>query len=159
MKFKKNVFIPMIIILIAIIGLFLSGILTLAKYNNSIAALCGEDVNNGCNTVQNSAFSNIVNYENDKTGTEFKIPLTLLGIIFYFIVMVIGIDIYRNDMKISKKKMNIFFWIVVGGLIFSIVYTLIQAFVIEAYCKFCLISAFDVLILFGIFVWLNFFNK
>lgn len=146
---KKRLILVMCLI-VAIFGLFLSSMLTLAKYNDSIAAICGEDLDNSCNTVQNSEFSKLVLLEDEIDDVEiFSIPISFMGVIFY--LMFIGVSIYGLFFYKQNKFSNKFNYFLIGlagvGVAFSIIFTIIQAFFIEAFCTFCVLSAFDTLIL------------
>ena len=162
-KLNSNLkYLLIIMIIISIFEIFLSGMLTAAKYSHSIASICGDDLSNSCNTVQNSPFSNIVNIENENNQTTFQIPITLLGIFFYIILTWFLVKYYKlvsKKQKIYRKLKHILLYLGIGGFIFSVSYTLIQAFVIEAYCKFCLFSALNTCILFFMILYIYFFEK
>ncbi len=154
------------IIIIAIFGIILAGTLTLAKYSDKIAALCGEDEFNSCNTVQNSDYSYLINQKTDD-GSEFKIPLTLAGVVFYSFLTMLAVILYRNETKPKKEKLSedkikklklTLFICGILGVIFSAWFTYIQANIIEAYCAYCLVSAFDTVILL-ILITIVFFNN
>ena len=147
-----------VIILLSIIGILISGTLTLAKYNDKIAILCGEDIDNGCNTVQNSEYSNIFTVKDENQETTFAVSLTLLGIFYYLIMLITTVFLCKdfNNNKFNKKTNKLKKLLIIVstiGVIFSIIYTLIQAFVIKAYCTYCLVSACISIIIF-IFVFI-----
>lgn len=155
MKLKTLKTLVIILLVISMFELFISGLLTAAKYSDSIAVLCGEDSSNSCNTVQSSEFSNIVNLKDNNNNITFQVPITLIGV-FYYIFIIFYLFRYLKflNLKNSKsllKKMNKNLLILASlGFLFSISYTLIQAFIIEAYCKYCLTSAFLTSLLFFI---------
>jgi uncharacterized membrane protein len=150
-----------LVIVFSIMGIFLAGSLTAAKYSDNIAVLCGEDLDNSCNTVQNSEYSYLINVKNDDGSTKFQFPLTLAGLLFY-IILLIGAIILLKDFRKRKedKKLKIALFIVgLIGILFSIVYTWIQAYKIEAFCTYCLISAANSVILFILLIFIAFGDK
>lgn len=155
---KKRVLFA-ILIIISFFGIFLSSMLTVAKYSEKVALLCGENIDNSCNKVQESEFSNIINLKDENNNTIFEIPLSLLGIIFYILTLCLSFVMflgYRKNklIKIKYKYILLFFCLI--GFISSIIFVLVQAFLIEAFCTYCMISAFDTLILFTISLYLFF---
>ncbi len=139
-----------ILIIFSSIGIIISSMLTLAKYNDQIALLCGQNPSNDCNTVQNSNYSNLFTLQNKEENTQTNVPLTLAGLLYYTTVFGISITLIRKNTKQKTKNIVLpaLFVISIIGLSFSIIYTLIQAMVINAFCTYCLISAFDTLIIF-----------
>lgn len=161
----QNKTLYLLIILFAIFGIILAGTLTLAKYYDKVAVLCGEDQFNSCNTVQNSPYSYLINQKTN-SGTEFKIPLTLAGVGFYTLLTLIALSLYRYETgkkKLEKKCLTRqkYFLFIFGilGVIFSAWFTYIQASIIKAFCKYCLVSAFNTLILFILITTAVFFVK
>jgi len=148
--FKKNIkYLLVFMIVLSILEVFISSTLTIAKYSDSIAVLCGEDSSNSCNTVQNSEFSNIINLKNNEEKTTFQVPITLVGILFYLILTGLLLLDYRNlkNKKRSIKLNKWLFYFAIFGIVFSVGYTLVQAIIIKAFCKYCLISAGNTIIL------------
>lgn len=149
----KRIYI-LLIILFSLIGIVLSGMLTVAKYNKNIAAICGEEETNSCNIVQNSDYATIFEITNNKGDTAFQLPLSLAGMFFYITLLILSV-ILLTYFKTTKdlKKLKYFMFIVgLIGIIFSIILTWIQAYKIEAFCQFCLISAMNSLIIFVLLV-------
>ena len=88
----------------------------------------------GCETVLTSTYSVIAG-----------IPVSLLGAIYYLVIAV-GIFAY-----IDTKKSNILKWtlsLTVLGLLMSLWFIFLQAFIIKAWCLYCLGSAVSSIILF-----------
>lgn len=145
---KKLIF--AIFVAVSIFGIFLSGMLTAAKYSDTVAILCGEDVDNSCNKVQNSEFSDLINLKDENNSTTFKVPLSLAGVFFYLTVLGLSIFMaleYKKKKQVPLKHKYIMLGLCVAGVSFSIVFVLIQAFLIEAFCTYCIYSAIDTLIL------------
>lgn len=133
----------------AVFGILLAGALTLAKYNDTMARLCGEDLSNSCNVVQSSSYAYLINYQFN-SGFLLQIPLSFAGVVFYTFLLLLSYLSYREYEK--KGNIDKFKYYLLatglGGVGFSAVYTWIQAYKIEAFCKFCLASAFDSLVIF-----------
>lgn len=136
--------------------------LTLAKYNDTIAALCGEDLSNSCNTVQNSKYSYLINIENENQKENLKVPVSLAGVFFYtllFIISIVGYIKLLKNKQLSKSYPLILFVVGLIGVLFSAVYTWIQAELIEAFCKFCVISTINTVILFILIIIFLYMNR
>lgn len=84
-------------------------------------------LSDGCDTVLNSEFSSI-----------FGIPLAFLGLAYY-LICVIGITAYHQTGKADILKG--LFLVNLGGFAFSIWLIYLQAFVLNAFCTWCLFSA------------------
>lgn len=85
------------------------------------------DILEGCNIVANSPYSAI-----------FGVPLSLLGVLF-FAVLVCLVALLFSPLE---KRVRVFLlaWSSVGVL-FSLYFLCVQAFLIGAWCIYCLISA------------------
>jgi len=81
----------------------------------------------GCDTVLNSEFSSI-----------FGIPLAFLGYAYY-LICVIGITAYIQSE--NPKILNGLFLVNLSGFAFSVWLVYLQAFVLNAFCTWCLFSA------------------
>ncbi len=170
-KLKKNNFFSSLkikeyliigIILISIYGIYLTSMLTYAKFDNSISEICGvENEISGCDIVQNSEFSNLIKIEDKITGDiTFQFPVSLAGLFYYIISLIFSslilFKLIKNH-KLSKKVKNIFLIFTTLGFISSVIFFIIQAFIIKAFCKFCIYSGIDttiILILSSIFIYL-----
>lgn len=84
-------------------------------------------LSDGCDTVLNSEFSTI-----------FGIPLAFLGYAYY-LICVIGITAYMQTGK--AKILSGLFLINLSGFAFSLWLVYLQAFVLNAFCTWCLFSA------------------
>ncbi len=155
-----------ILIFIVIIEIILSGGLTIAKYTNSISKLCGNNIDSSCNTVQNSKFSNIIDIK-EKNGETFEFPLALMGFLYYIIYLfliiyfsrIVKFENYKQKEKkeIQKKYFKLKKYLLYFGLLAflsSLIFTFIQAFILHAFCEFCLFSALNSTIIFLISLWI-----
>jgi len=113
-----------VLIILAVIGFADATFLTIEHYSNSIPP-CTTD---GCETVLTSSYSSIAG-----------IPVALFGAMYY-LTMLILLMIYL-DAKI-EKVLRIALFFSIFGFIFSLYFLYLQAFVINAYCQYCLLSAF-----------------
>jgi len=87
-----------------------------------------------CGIVNNSQYSNI-----------FGVPVALLGVVFYISVFIL----------LWLKSNKAFLLLATGGLFFSVYLTYIEAFVIHAWCQWCLVSAWLAVSLFVISILIN----
>ncbi len=93
----------------------------------------------GCNIVAASSYSKV-----------FGVPLSLFGVFFYIGVLgLVALSLYRPTPTLRK----LLFMVTIVGVLFSAYFTYLQAFVIQAFCQYCLISATTSLILFGLTAW------
>ena len=95
-----------------------------------------------CDVVLTSEFSTI-----------FGIPLSVPGILFYVFIFILSVFLLKTNKEIFLR------WIVVismFGFFASLALFFIQAFVLQAFCQYCLLSALITTIIFitsGIFLW------
>jgi uncharacterized membrane protein len=131
----------MAIAILALIGLFVSGYLTLYNYGFLGVIQCGVG---GCLVVQSSAYA----WFPPRTVSEFGVPVAVLGIIAYlaiFAVAMAGVQPRYVDRR----------WIAVGlfamsavGVVFSAWLTYLEAAVINAWCQWCVVSAILITLIF-----------
>ena len=96
--------------------------------------LCNIQNLSGCNIVASSQYSHI-----------FGIPLAEFGVLFYSIVFVLAaLEIVLFD-QLLRRALQVLAFL---GVIASLYFTFIQAFVIEAFCIYCLASALITLLIF-----------
>ena len=125
-------------LIIAFLGFLDATYLTILHYKNVIPPC----TIGSCETVLTSEFSVI-----------FGIPLALLGSLFYLSVIVLGLLILTNYKKIF---LNLFYVLAAWGFIFSLFLLGVQAFILNAFCQYCLISvatSTGIFILAGINFW------
>ena len=145
--------IPLLFIIFSIIGIADSSYITYEKFAG-IVPECGAGFD--CGAVLNSKWSSIG-----------PIPLSLLGLIFYSTVFILGtlivLDIDLNTQinnildrfKFKKnhilRKLNtseLLLLVTLFGFGFSIYLVSLMGFIIQAWCKYCLISALTSTLLF-----------
>lgn len=122
--------------ILATIGLLDSWYIFYKKQKNEkLVCFVGQD----CNEVVNSKYSHI-----------YGVPNEVLGIIFYLSVLglvglvALGITEFHEISLMAVIHLTAFF-----ALLLSIFLTAIQAFVLKAWCEYCLVAMFAN---FGIFV-------
>ncbi len=82
----------------------------------------------GCDAVNASPYSLL-----------FGVPISLLGSIFYLLVILLTVAYIQNKKPVVAKWMMV---VTTLGFLFSMYFLSIQAFVIKAYCFYCVISVF-----------------
>ncbi|MEX1997740.1 MAG: vitamin K epoxide reductase family protein [Candidatus Andersenbacteria bacterium] len=119
---------------IAILGLLISGYLYIT-YTSGGPILCGSG---GCEEVRGSAYAHL-----------FGLPTPLYGIIFYVLLGVSAI-LWTPPWY---RRLHFPLLLLTGiGLVVSIWLTYLEAFVIEAWCRWCVVSAVLTLVAFAL-VW------
>ncbi|MBL7045256.1 MAG: vitamin K epoxide reductase family protein [Parcubacteria group bacterium] len=121
---KPSAWFILIILVLSIIGITDSTYLTIKHYTHS-------DINcsilDGCNIVTTSTYS-----------TVFGMPVALLGIIFYISIFIL---VFLLSNKGKKKLLKSLFVISTTGFLMSMWFVYAQAFILNSYCLYCLISA------------------
>lgn len=115
---------------VALVGFADATYLTIEHFLQSIPP-CTTD---GCEIVLTSSYSQIAG-----------IPVALLGAIYYLILLVLLLAYFDGKKEVFLRSA---FWLTILGLLFSIYFLIIQAFVINAFCQYCLVSAGTSTILF-----------
>ena len=82
---------------------------------------------------------------NSQYGTILGVPVAFLGIIFYISMLTL----------LWLKSNKALLLLATGGLFFSVYLTYIEAFVIHAWCQWCLVSAWLSVSLFAISIIIN----
>lgn len=112
-----------LLFVVAVLGFADAGYLTVEHYMNVIPP-CAIG---GCETVLTSSYSKILG-----------IPDSLLGTLYYLSILIL-LMIYV-DTKNEKFLRGALIFTTVGFL-FSVYFFILQAFVIHAFCQYCLVSA------------------
>src|SRR3989344_6005684 len=121
---KNNSF---VLLLLSIAGFFVSSYLTILHYKNLIPPCT---IAKGCETVLTSQFSTILG-----------IPIALFGSLFFLaLIFLILLD--------QKKFLRYFKILVLLGVLVSVNLFFIQAFVLNAFCQYCLVSEAIILAIF-----------
>jgi uncharacterized membrane protein len=130
---SKVALIPLLAALVALIGLGDSIYLTVEHYKNEIPPC---SIVQGCELVLTSSYAEV-----------YGVPLSLLGALAYFIAFALALLAAFGNRPLWK----LYGIQVVLMFLFTAWLTYLQAYVIGAFCQFCLLSAattFTLLILF-----------
>ncbi len=125
-----------LIAMVAVLGLIDASYLYLTSYYGE-SPVC--NFTKGCDVVAASPYSKVLG-----------IPLSLLGAFFY--IVNIGFALWA----LTLKDMSARYWllgIASIGAISSVYFLFLQAFVIHAWCEYCLFSALATFIIFGLSVY------
>ena len=125
---------PILIAILAFIGMIDALFLSIKRNAGPIPC----HVTHGCTDVLTSKYS------------EFGgIPLSWLGLAFYVTVFSLAVfTVFENPKKDSGLLLRTIFYFSGVGLIISALLVGIQAFVLKAFCEYCLLSAALVLSIF-----------
>lgn len=126
------------IAILSTVGVIDTGSITLNKWGliGNLNCLGGLE---GCDKVLNSPWGNII-----QTNT-YSIPLSLVGLISYFLILLMAIlpliPILKNkNNNISKFAWWGSFYISISTFVFSLILISVMIFKIKAFCFFCLLS-------------------
>lgn len=121
---------------LAIAGLVVSFYLFIPYAQDTSVELCS--TGGGCDAVKNSGFSHLFGIK------HWALSLPFWGIIFYSFLIIYNLcDIFSNKMKELEQTLllKLDLIAIIGGFLFSIYLTGLEAFVITAWCSFCMIQA------------------
>ncbi|MBI2036879.1 MAG: vitamin K epoxide reductase family protein [Candidatus Liptonbacteria bacterium] len=107
------------------VGFLDSLYLTVSHYRN-VSPVCGPLV--GCETVLSSPYATLIG------GT----PNALWGVLYYLVLIALGVELYRSKDDVLLLAAKI---IAVLGVAAHLYFIYLQAFVIRAWCPYCLLSA------------------
>jgi uncharacterized membrane protein len=131
----------MAIAVLALIGLFISGYLTLFNYGFLGVVQCGVG---GCMVVQSSAYA----WFPPRTVSDFGVPLAAMGIVAYTTLLALAIIGVQPRYVAARWVATAIFGIAAVGLAFSAWLTYLEAAVINAWCQWCVVSAILVTLIF-----------
>lgn len=114
---------PIVVGIIALCGFIDATYLTIQHYMNSIPPCAA----GSCELVLTSKYSQV-----------FGVPVALGGSLYYLAVLVLVI-LYFDAKK--EIYLRIGLYLTTAGLIASLAFLSLMAFVIKAYCQYCLVSA------------------
>lgn len=118
------------ITILTLIGIFLSGYLTMKIFTGSEINFCitGSD----CDFVNGSRYSKI-----------FGIPVSAIGLIGYGTILIVCFLDFTK-----KQKWKILFFLSTAGFAFSLYLTYLEIFILNAICSFCIVSAVTITLIF-----------
>ena len=121
----------------AIIGFIDATYLTVEHYLGLVPPCT---LTSGCETVTTSAYSVVLG-----------VPVALLGAIFYLVVLALIVALWDTCQERFLRFLAHVTWL---GLAAAIYFTAIQAFVLKAYCQYCLLSALTSTFIFILTQWM-----
>lgn len=119
MKLKK-----IILLILSLAGFFDSSYLAILHYKNIIPPCT---IAKGCEIVLVSQFSTI-----------FGIPIALIGSLFFLTLIILLLLGFPRYFKL----------LILSGVVISVILFYIQAFVLHAFCQYCLLSEIIILAIF-----------
>jgi len=125
------------VIALAIFGIIDAGYLSWARFTGSSLSC---NILDGCNVVAASPESVLFGI----------LPLSYLGLLFYVGIFVLGVLLLIKDTKVFRILLALS---TLGGFLASLYFTYLQAYVINAFCIYCLTSAALSTLLFGFSIW------
>jgi uncharacterized membrane protein len=132
--------IKIISLALAVIGLLIAGYLSYAELTHTeiacnIQSASGE---NSCASVNNSIYA--------KIG---PLPIAILGLAGYLAILGALLLETRLPVLVCRGKLLVF-GMTLFGFLFSLYLTAIEAFVLQEWCQWCIISAITMTLLFGL---------
>ena len=126
------------IAILSTVGVIDTGSITLNKWGWIGNVNCPGGME-GCDKVLNSPWGNLFHTNN------FSIPLSLIGLISYFLILLMAIFPLMPILKNQKNNISRLTWwgtfyISTSNFIFSLILISIMIFKIKAFCFFCLLS-------------------
>ena len=117
----------MLIAVFALIGVLVSAYLTLYKLGFIGSLVCGTG---SCETVQAS-----------KWAVFIGIPVPLLGLVGYLALLVVALLGIQPGWEQRRALPLLLFLLADAGFVFSLYLSYLEAFVIHAWCRWCIASA------------------
>ena len=123
-------------VVISLAGLFLAVYLTLYHYGVIGVISCNVG---SCEKVQTSRWSMFLG-----------LPVAAWGIGFYTVMLILSLLALRAEVENPQLLASVMLVIAMSGLLFTGWLNFLEAFIIHAWCEWCLGSATMVLLLFGL---------
>ena len=133
----KTPWLPAVMLLVSILGFIDATYLTVTHYTG-VAIPC--TITHGCDIVTKSAYAEVLG-----------VPVALLGSVFYLVVFAILFLAIDNN---STKLLRLAGRLTLVGFLSSLWFLFVQAFLLHAFCQWCIGSAVSSTLLFilGFFV-------
>jgi uncharacterized membrane protein len=124
MKASYKNFLIFGLLLFGFLGFLDTSFLTIEHFRGEVPPCT---ITHGCQSVTTSVYSKI-----------FGVPVALLGLLYYTSIL-LGVILYFDTR--DEKILKILARYTVLGFLFSLWFTFLQAFIIRAWCQYCLLSA------------------
>jgi uncharacterized membrane protein len=129
----------MLTALVALVGLFVALYLAMYKLGMIGTLACGTG---GCETVQLSRWANFLG-----------LPVAVWGVGYYALVLALAIGSIQPRWA-ESRALSLALLVLTGwGVVFSTWLTYLELFVINAICRWCVVSAALAVVLFGLVLW------
>ena len=129
----------MLTALVALVGLFVALYLALYKLGFIGTLACGTG---GCETVQLSRWASFLG-----------LPVAIWGVGYYALVLALALASLQ-DRWADERGLSLSMVIVTGwGVLFSTWLTYLELFVIDAICRWCVVSAILAVLVFALALW------
>lgn len=145
------------IIALSFIAIIITGYLVFMHYKPVLRSSCEINKNISCKAVDDSFYSEFfqsVGLEEITYIVGFDIPVALIGFLAYLALLILSILIYiKPDFEmqgIIKNYKIAIFAVSFAGFIFSMYLSYIEAFVLGAWCLFCITQAIIITVIFAI---------
>ncbi|MBP6885917.1 MAG: vitamin K epoxide reductase family protein [Candidatus Pacebacteria bacterium] len=129
MRISRTLF--AVCIVFALIGFADSAFLT-AEHVRGVIPPCG--ASSQCDTVLTSAYASVAG-----------VPVAALGMIYYGTIILLLIAHADTG---SRKALHSAAWVICLGMLGTLYFVFVQAFILHAWCYYCLASAVSTVILF-----------
>ena len=125
-----------VIMILALIGVGISSYLFAHHGTDMSEAACEINATFSCQTVDQSAYSEI-----------YGIPVSLLGIIGYGLLVLAALMKFLD--KAGDRGLDWFLLLIsAGGLAFALYLSAIEAFILNTWCLYCLAQQIDIILIF-----------
>ncbi|MBI4038037.1 vitamin K epoxide reductase family protein [Candidatus Daviesbacteria bacterium] len=122
---QKTAAVNMAIFILSLLGLFVS---TFLAYEYSLnGPMTCPITGSGCDIVRSSIYANFLG-----------IPIPYLGMAFYLTMAILSV--FKSHYQERKLIFKAQFWFALAGVIFGVYLTFLEAFVIKAFCFWCVVS-------------------
>ena len=125
----------MILVVLALLGIFVAGYLTLHRFGFIGTLQCS--LAGGCETVQASGYA----FFPPRTMVPWGISVALLGLLGYIAIVVAGLMGLQPRFVDSPGIARLLVLMSGSGFAFSLRLTYVEAEILEAWCQWCVISA------------------
>lgn len=68
------------------------------------------------------------------------VPLAAFGVAFYLTILFLALYLYTSD-ALDRRLILGFFGLSIAGFVMSVIFELMQAFLIHAFCQYCALQA------------------
>ena len=125
----------MVLVVLALVGVFVAGYLTLHRFGFVGSLQCG--LVGGCESVQASAYA----FFPPRTVTEHGISVALIGLLGYLTIFALGLLGLQPRLAASRSLALTLVALSGVATVFSLWLTWVEAAILNAWCQWCVVSA------------------